>query len=282
MTSPRVWLTLALMFVAFDPAAETAVVTLAEGGARVLRGATWYKLVTGARIEESDIVEAFDRSQIQIEFSAGPRANLVGSAKMYLVPATAKASPRGPSVLSVPLGWLKVAAIAPGLRLRTAAFDLIVADGIVVMHAAGPAVEFFVEAGSARLVEVTANGSDGPARDVKSGEYVSRSTVGAFATAQRAPKAFIDAMPRHFVDALPSLAARIKTKPALVADHDITYAEAEPWLAGRDRPVFEKRFATRLRDPAFRSAVLPNLARYPLWDRQLNPEKYAPKDKVAK
>jgi hypothetical protein len=83
------------MFVAFDAAAETAVVTLAEGGARVLRGATWYKLVTGARIEESDIVEAFDRSQIQIEFSAGPRANLVGSAKMYLVPATAKASPRG-------------------------------------------------------------------------------------------------------------------------------------------------------------------------------------------
>jgi hypothetical protein len=67
------------------------------------------------------------------------------------------------------------------------------------------------------------------------------------------------------------LPARIKTKPALVADHDITYAEAEPWLAGRDRPVFEKRFATRLRDPAFRSAVLPNLARYPLWDRQLNP-----------
>jgi hypothetical protein len=45
--------------------------------------------------------------------------------------------------------------------LRTAAFDLIVADGIVVMHAAGPAVEFFVEAGSARLVELTANGSDG-------------------------------------------------------------------------------------------------------------------------
>ena len=59
------------------------------------------------------------------------------------------------------------------------------------------------------------------------------------------------------------LAARIKSKPALVADHDITYAEAEPWLAGKDRAAFEKRFASRLRDPVFRKAVEPHVARYP-------------------
>ena len=74
----------------------------------------------------------------------------------------------------------------------------------------------------------------------------------------------------------------MKVRPTLVADHEITYAEAEPWLAGRDRAVFEKRFASRLRDPAFRSAVLPNVARYPSWDRQLHPEKYAPKTEIVK
>ena len=84
------------------------------------------------------------------------------------------------------------------------------------------------------------------------------------------------------VDPLPSLASRIKSKPALVADHDITFAEAEPWLAGKDRAVFEKRFVARLRDPVFRKAVAPTVARYPMWDRILNPEKYAPKTDESK
>ncbi len=71
-------------------------------------------------------------------------------------------------------------------------------------------------------------------------------------------------------------ASKFKTRPALVADREITYAEAEPWLAGRDRAVFERRFASRLRDPVFRRAVEPDVARYPTWDRRLHPEKYAP------
>ncbi len=134
-------------------------------------------------------------------------------------------------------------------------FDVVVVDGIVVVHADGAAVEFFVESGSAKLVELTQSGADGPARDIKSGEYIARSATGALTSSQRPPKAFVDALPRHFVDPLPTLAARIKAKPALVVDHEITYAEAEPWLAGRDRAAFEKRFASRLRDPAFRAAV---------------------------
>ena len=261
------------MLLTAGAAAETGVVTLVEGGGRVLRGATWYKLVVGTRVEDADIIEALDRSQAQIEFTAGSIADLVGAGKVYLVPAAARA----PTLLNMPAGWLKIVAKPPGLRVRTLAVDLVVVDGILVVHASGPAVDYFVESGSGRLIEMTPNGVDGPARDVKSGEYGSKSATGAFSTAQRAPKAFVDAMPRHFVDPLPALATRIKSKPTLVVDHEITYAEAEPWLSGRDRALFEKRFASRLRDPAFRTAVQPNLARYPTWDRLLNPEKYAPK-----
>ena len=98
-----------------------------------------------------------------------------------------------------------------------------------------------------------------------------------------APKPFVDALPRNYIDPLPSLASRIKSKPALAADHDITYEEAVPWLSGKDRAAFERRFVVRLRDPVFRRAVAPHAARYPMWDRILNPEKYAPKtdDKKA-
>jgi hypothetical protein len=89
-------------------------------------------------------------------------------------------------------------------------------------------------------------------------------------------------MPRHFIDPVYVLAAKLKSPPVLSVDHEITYAEAEPWLAGRDRAVFERRFTSRLRDPAFRSAVMPNAARYPTWDRILNPQKYEPKKDDSK
>jgi len=264
----------ALLGAAFGAVAETGAITLVEGNARLLRGATWYKVAQGARVEEADIVEVPDRAQLQIEFTAGSIADLVGAGRAYLTPGAAK---NAPIVFAMPEGWLKFVAKPPGLRLRTAFVDVIVADGILVAHVSGPAVDLFVESGAGRLVELTPTGAEGKARDIRAGEYWSRSATGAVATASRAPKAFVEAMPRHFVDPLPTLAAKVKSKPALVVDHEVTYAEAEPWLGSRDRAVFERRFASRLRDPAFRNAALPNLARYPAWDRLLNPEKYAPK-----
>ena len=132
------------------------------------------------------------------------------------------------------------------------------------------------------MVEVAASGADGPPRDAKRGEYVAKAASGAITTVARAPKAFVDAMPRAYIDPLPVLAARLKAPPTLAVDHEITYAEAEPWLSGRDRAVFERRFTSRLRDPAFRSAVMPIAARYPSWDRILHPEKYEPKKDEAK
>jgi len=281
MKSWQAWLPLsvALLSLTANAATEIGAVTLAEGGVRVLRGATWYKVVAGTRVEEADIVEAPDRAQVQIELAAGSIVDLAGPGMLYLAPSTVKSAP---VTLTTPNGWLKVAAKPPGVRLRMSAFDVVVADGIVVAHTQPGAADVFVEAGSARLVESTATGAEGPAHDLKRGEYLAKAGSGANTTAARAPKAFVDAMPRQFADALPVLAGKIKSNPALVVDHEITYAEAEPWLAGRDRATFEKRFAGRLRDPAFRKAVEPNLARYPAWDRQLHPEKYAPRDVPAK
>src|SRR4029453_16285824 len=144
----------------------------------------------------------------------------------------------GPPVTSLPNGWLKIAAKAPGLRVRTAPFDVVTADGILVMRAHGQVAEVFVEAGSVKLLEVSASGADGAARDAKRGEYWAKSATVAFTTVPRAPRTFVDAMPRHFADPLPAFAARIKSKPALAIDHEITYAEAEPWLAGPTRGTF--------------------------------------------
>jgi hypothetical protein len=242
----------------------------------VLRGATWYKLVPGARLEEGDIVETVERAQVQVEFSTGTTVNVVGPGVLHIVRAANP--PSAPATLALYRAWMKVVATAPGLRIRTPQADVVSADAVVVIRAGN---SMFVESGEARLIELSASGSEVATRDAKRGEHWSRSVGGAFTLMARPPKEFVDAMPRHYFDPLPSLAGRYKAKPTLAVDREVTYAEAESWLAGRDRAAFERRFASRLRDPAFRRAVEPHVARYPSWDRMLHPEKYAPKTTTA-
>lgn len=270
------WLPLGftLLSAAAHAATEVGTVTLVDGSARVLRGATWYKLAPGIRIEEGDIVASSERAQVQLEFAAGTLANLGAAGVLHIGPPEAKLL-----LLALPSGWLKMAAKAPGVRLRTPALEATASDAIVVVHAQAATTELFVESGNAKLTAPAAPGADGAARDAKRGDFWTKATALPPDVRASPTKAFVDAMPRNFADPLPVLAAKQKGKPELVVDHEITYAEALPWLAGRDRAAFERRFAVRLRDPAFRKAAEADIARYPLWDRQLHPEKYAPKPK---
>jgi hypothetical protein len=282
----RAWLfaCLALMSGVAHAAPDVGVVTLVEGPSRVLRGVTWYKLGPGARVEDGDILQAGERAQINIEFIKGNVANLVGPGQLYLLPpATGKAvaAPAPPSLV-MSGGWLKIIASPPGAQIRAATADIATADGIVVVRAQPLTLEFFMESGTARVNEVLANGASAPAHEAKRGEYWAKTGAVPFTVVPRPPKQFVDAIPPHFVDPLPSLVARFKTKPTLVVDGEVSYAEAEPWLATRDRAVFERRFGSRLRDPVFRKAAEPNSARYPMWDRILHPEKYLPKPEPVK
>jgi hypothetical protein len=53
-----------------------SIVTLAEGAPKVLRGATWYKLVPGIALEEADIVTVGPKHQLQIETRLGGRLSM--------------------------------------------------------------------------------------------------------------------------------------------------------------------------------------------------------------
>ena len=278
MRTIQPWLVALALFAGSSASkAEIAVATLVDGNARLLRATMWHKLLPGARLEEADIVEAGERGQVQLEFAAGSIANLVGPGALYLVPPAAKVRPGGGTpALLVPGGWLKVAAKAPGVQVRAASSEVTIVTGAVVLQTDGAKLDIFVESGEARIAALAPSGAEETARNAKHDEFWSKSASGTFVPSTRPPKAFIDAMPRHYFDALPSFAGRVKTRPTLAADREITYAEAEPWLGGRDRAVFERRFASRLRDPVFRRAVEPDVARYPTWDRRLHPEKYAP------
>jgi len=129
-----------------------------------------------------------------------------------------------------------------------------------------------------KLSELAPNGKEGPQHDAKAGEYWARSGDKPFVTERHAPQAYVAAMPRHFIDPLPNFSARYKgARVQLVVDHEVSYAEAAPWLQGPYRKTFLKRFQPRLQDREFRTAVDANISRYPEWDRILHPEKYLPK-----
>src|SRR5690349_18312524 len=202
---------------AAEAATEAAVVTLADPGTRVLRGVTWYRLAPGAALEDGDIVAADARAHVQMETAGGTLASLAGEA-LALVNVTKD----GTLSLDVRSGWLKVAGKPPGALVRTMQFDVTAAEAIVVMRVLADATELFVEGGNARVAE-----AGGPARDAKRGEFLRKFTGTPIAASPGAPKAFVDALPRIFIDPLPVLAGRLKSKPTLTADHDVTYAEAE-------------------------------------------------------
>lgn len=269
MSAWRHWLPIILCFLAgaAHAATELGVVTLADSGATVLRGASWYKIVPGMAVEDSDILAAGEKTQLQVELAAGTVVSFAGPGAVYLT-----LSKEGPVVLTGTSGAFKAAVKPPGVRLRLPPLDASVAEGVVVIRSGVESAEVFVESGTARL---SSAGPPAIARDAKRGEYWHKSSAG-LSTQPVAPRSFVESLPRNFLDPLPVLAARLKSKPVPVLDHEVTYAEAEPWLA-RDRATFEKRFAVRLKDPAFRKAVEPFVARYPSWDRILHPEKYVPK-----
>jgi hypothetical protein len=270
------WL-LVLVLPAF--AADAGVVTIAEGPARVLRGTVWYMLAAGAPFQEGDVIDAGDRTQVQVELLSGGTLNVVGPAALFAASIPIRNDKQdAPMEFALDKGWLKLMSTAgAGMRIRTPSATVTVADATIVTRQDGKLFELFVESGSARIADATRTGRDGAVHDAKSGEYWSREADKPFVTEKRAPAKFVAAMPRHLLDRLASLAARFKGKRTpLAVDREITLAEADPWLTGPYRRAFARRLSGRLADPTFRKAVEANSAAYPEFDRILHPEKYPP------
>jgi FecR protein len=254
--------------------AEVGIVTILDGNARVLRGTTWYKLVEGARVQEADVIDAADRARVQVELADGATLSLNGPAMLYVVDIVPRDSRQTGMVdLYLNSGWMKIATQPPGPRLRVRLPGAVVnaVDTVAVVHGSGDVFECFVERGTAKLADA-GRGSDGPARDLKAGEFVQRasdkpSTIGA-----RPPPTFIGAMPRYFMDSMPARTARFgATRLKLVAQREISYSEAQTWLAGPFRKSFMQRLQPRLSDAVFRDAVMANSRAYPEWSSLLFP-----------
>lgn len=273
----RSWTWLAcLLFLIAVPClgAETSTVTLLFGQPKLLRGTTWFNLKEGVRLRDGDVIDLPPSGQLQLEFTDGGAVSVIGPGALYIASATARdAKQTGSAELFLTRGWLKLAIKppAPRLRVRTATGTINASDAAAVIHA-GDGFEAFVESGTVRLSEVGKLELTGG--EIKGGGFASRPSGKALTVERRPPAPFVDALPRDFMDPLPLRATRFaSTKVEPVADHEATFAEAQPWLTGFYRASFLKRFQARLDDPTFRDAMTTSGKAPPEWAATAPPPK---------
>jgi len=254
--------------------AETATVTLLFGQPKLLRGTTWFNLKEGVRLRDGDVIDLPASGQLQLEFTDTGAVSVIGPGALYIIAASARdAKQAGSAEFQLTRGWLKFDTKPPGprLRVRTALGTIAASDAAAVVHA-GDGFEAFVETGTAKLSDVGKLELTGG--EIKAGGFASRSAGKPLTAERRPPAAFVGALPRDFMDPLPVRADRFSSaRVEPVADHESTFAEAQPWLTGPYRASFLKRFQARLDDPAFRDAMATSGKAPPEWSAAAPPPK---------
>jgi hypothetical protein len=279
-----IWLSLGCLWLVMAmpcPAADVGTVTLLDGKPRLLRGTTWFTLVEGVRIRDSDVMDVPEKALMQLETADGGALSLIGPGALYSVAVTPGDAKQRPSAeFWLTRGWLKLDTkpTATRLRIRSGLGSVQTSGAAAVLRLTGDTLDVFVETGTARVAEPGKPDSAGI--DVKGGAFVSRGAGKPFASAERAPSAFVAALPRDFMDALPPRAARYANAREPVAEREATYADVQSWLSGPYRVSFMKRFEPKLADPAFKAAVEANSKATPEWVTVAKPEPPTPPAKV--
>jgi hypothetical protein len=249
-------------------AADAGTVTVLDGKARLLRGTAWYKPAEGMTVRDTDVFDLPEGAELQIELADGGAMSITGPGALYVAALTPKDGKQPASAeLFMTRGWAKLGTKSneTRLRVRTPLGTVAAGNAVAVAHVAPEVVEAFVESGSAKCVDP--GRGEGGVPETKSGEFCSRAAGKSFAISGRAPAQFINALPRQFMDPLPTRAAKFKNstvEPTL--DREATFAEVQAWLNGPYRAPFLKRFEPRLADPSFQAAVSGSGKAVPEWN----------------
>jgi hypothetical protein len=125
----------------------------------------------------------------------------------------------------------------------------------------------FVETGSVTAERGGTRVAVGP------GEFLTWRAGAAPAVVPRPPSPFVAAMPRAFLDPLPSLRDRFQRDTPPAAPSAFSYADVEAWLDSVPavRRVLVTQWRAKAKEPAFRKALEAHLDRHPEWQRVLSP-----------
>ena len=260
MPSPRLRTVLAALLASCAVAAFAAprmpLVTMLDGDATLLRDGTRYALAEGVRLQAGDLLSTGPQTRLlRVEFPGGPGLAFGPDSRAMLTPNLGDDSLHaGVYLLS---GWVKLATpagVAGALRSPVADSDT--TGGTLILAVQGDAAQAFAEVGPSH---VQPRAPDAPAQALKSGELLALPAGGARpVVAKGASPAFVHAMPRAFMDSLPSRAAAFPVDVAPRRLGDMSYADAQPWIDAEAplRHLFAERWRRLAADPQFRSGLV--------------------------
>ena len=279
MSSRRLRSLLATVLAACAMAAAAAprlpLVTMQDGDAVLLRDGARFALAEGVRLQAGDLIATGVQSRLlRIEFPGGPGFALGPDTRAMLMPNLGDDGLHaGLYLLS---GWVKLAAPAGAAgALRSALADGESSGGTLILAVQGDAAQAFAESGPSR---VQPRAPDQAAQPLKSGEMLSLPVGARPVLAKGASSAFVQAMPRSFMDTLPSRVAAFGADVPPRRLGDMTYADAQPWIDAEAplRQLFAARWRRLAADPQFRSGLVGGLKSHPEWTPVLYPSGRAP------
>lgn len=259
-----------------------ALATVVEGDATLLRQTTKLAVKPGMRLLALDMLETGPKANIvRIEFGSGAIADLGPATQVMLAPKLASGAKRRQATLYALAGWVKLSG-SPSKdaanQLLAESLDLSGLTGSAVVSIQTNASHVFVESGTVNVTERRA-GQATPVVALKSGTLFSRAGNDKASVAQHPPSAFMQSVPKAFLDPIPARAELFKARaepPAKVLG-DLSYAEATPWLGAELplRTLLVPHWKTQL-NPDLRAGLASHIKAHPEWDRVLFPEKYLP------
>jgi hypothetical protein len=263
-----------------DAIRDTGTVTFLEDSLVIIRGTTVLQAAEGTLLREGDIIESSDKGFAQLEFLGGAIVALGPSSRMYIT-RHGLGGKSGSDVSGAELvllgGWLKGQSDshAGPYRYESPLLAATTGNATVVFHTNESECDVFVESGSAAIGEVSPDGNVGKPTAGNAGQFFSRLKGKGLVSSPHLGASFVQAMPRSFRDALPSRLAHFTGKPVEPkAQHQVSYAEIQPWLTMPSawRKGFVNRFESRLKDPEFRKQLENHVAEYPEWLPILHPQ----------
>jgi hypothetical protein len=262
-------------------APRAPLVTMLDGDATLLRDGARFALAEGVRLQAGDLLATGPRTRLlRVEFPGGVGVAFGPDSRAMLTPDLGDDMRAGVYLLS---GWVKLAApsgVSGAIRSHVADSDT--TSGTLILSVQGDAAQAFAESGSSR---VQPRAPDAAAQSLKSGEMLTIPAGGARPTlAKGASPAFVQAMPRPFMDSLP---ARFAAFPSDVPPHRLgtmSYADAQPWIDAEAplRRVFAERWRRLAADPEFRSGLVGGLKAHPEWTPILTPPGRSPQAAIAR
>jgi hypothetical protein len=262
----------------------TAIVTILEGRATVIRALSEFEAAEGLRLLPNDLLRTEKDTVLRIEYEDETSLELGPETLLQLNHPASKRANR--PALYLLAGWLKLGSghgdAAAGDSFASVGMDVANLSGVIVVRADEAAHAIFEEQGSARWIDRSTRGAQ--SLTLKAGDFlVAGPNLPPQLEGRPAPQ-FLEALPRPYRDTLPLRYDRFKSRIVVPKGQvPFSYADVERWLNAE--PSVRRQFVVlwhrKADNPAFRASLDRDLPMHPEWDRVLHPERYEPQEQQA-